>query len=79
MVDKLKEAAWEMLETTKLLLVEADRLGGAKVPEEKVGIDYDAADTWDDVDGEHYYPDWLALKRAIRNLRSALMEDKSCT
>lgn len=78
MADKLKEAAWEMLETAKLLLADAEDRGETIVPEELVGVDYDEADTLDE-DGKHYYPDWLALKRAIRNLRSAFMEEKSCT
>jgi len=78
-MSNLREAAQEMLDAAESLLIDAEDREETKVPEEKIGVDYDYGDTWDKVDGEHYYPDWLALKRAIRNLRSALMEEKSCT
>lgn len=63
-----------MLDAAESLLIDAEDREETKVPEEKIGIDYDYGDTWDKDDGEHYYPDWLALKQAIRNLRSAFFD-----
>jgi len=61
-----------MLDAAESLLIDAEDLEETKVPEEKIGIDYDYGDTWDKEDGEHYYPDWLALKQAIRKLKATL-------
>jgi len=61
-----------MLDAAESLLIDAESREETKVPEEKIGVDYDENDTWDDEDEEHYYPDFLALKRAIRKLKATL-------
>lgn len=77
-MNNLREAAQEMLAAAEHLFSNASERGEVLIEEDDLQY-YEGIDTWDEEDEEHYYPEWLDLKRAIESLRSALEEDKSCT
>lgn len=76
-MSNLREAAERMLDAAEHVFSNASERDEVLIEENDLHY-YEDIDTQDD-DGEHYYPEWLDLKRAIECLRNALEEDESCT